>query len=138
MVTLLTLTMVFSGSYVRPQLMHRREQPVSLDWIADRAAKQATPQGGYDILSHSAAFVLTNQPGSLCRSCIIMEASHRPDGEIGRRSGLKIRRPQGRGGSSPPPGTIFNILMISNLTAVSRSVSCYCRSSFDYEVQSWV
>ena len=30
----------------------------------------------------------------------------RPDGEIGRRSGLKIRRPQGRGGSSPPPGTI--------------------------------
>ena len=28
-----------------------------------------------------------------------------PDGEIGRRSGLKIRRPQGRGGSSPPPGT---------------------------------
>ena len=29
----------------------------------------------------------------------------RPDGEIGRRSGLKIRRPKGRGGSSPPPGT---------------------------------
>src|SRR5665213_1295950 len=28
-----------------------------------------------------------------------------PDGEIGRRSGLKIRRPQGRGGSSPPLGT---------------------------------
>ena len=31
-----------------------------------------------------------------------------PDGEIGRRSGLKIRRPQGRGGSSPPLGTIEN------------------------------
>ena len=30
-----------------------------------------------------------------------------PDGEIGRRSGLKIRRPQGRGGSSPPLGTII-------------------------------
>src|ERR1700735_4595546 len=30
-----------------------------------------------------------------------------PDGEIGRHSGLKIRRPlSGRGGSSPPPGTI--------------------------------
>jgi hypothetical protein len=29
-----------------------------------------------------------------------------PDGEIGRHSGLKIRRPlSGRGGSSPPPGT---------------------------------
>ena len=33
-----------------------------------------------------------------CRAC--------PDGEIGRRSGLKIRGPQGRGGSSPPPGTM--------------------------------
>jgi hypothetical protein len=32
-----------------------------------------------------------------------------PDGEIGRRSGLKIRRPQGHGGSSPPPGTIESI-----------------------------
>jgi hypothetical protein len=31
-----------------------------------------------------------------------------PDGEIGRRSGLKIRRPQGRGGSSPPLGTNKN------------------------------
>ena len=29
----------------------------------------------------------------------------RPDGEIGRRSGLKIRRPQGHRGSSPLPGT---------------------------------
>ena len=29
----------------------------------------------------------------------------RRDGGIGRRSGLKIRRPQGRGGSTPPPGT---------------------------------
>ena len=28
-----------------------------------------------------------------------------PDGEIGRRSGLKIRRPQGHRGSSPLPGT---------------------------------
>src|SRR5277367_6884423 len=39
-----------------------------------------------------------------------------PDGEIGRRSGLKIRRPQGRGGSSPPPGTRINpgqILQVS-------------------------
>lgn len=28
-----------------------------------------------------------------------------PDGEIGRRIGLKIRRPQGHAGSSPAPGT---------------------------------
>ena len=27
------------------------------------------------------------------------------DGGIGRRTGLKIRRPQGHGGSTPPPGT---------------------------------
>ena len=37
----------------------------------------------------------------------------RPDGEIGRRSGLKIRRPQGRGGSSPPPGTNLTRLFIT-------------------------
>ncbi len=30
-----------------------------------------------------------------------------PDGEIGRRSGLKIRREQSHGGSSPPPGTTY-------------------------------
>jgi Beta-lactamase len=30
------------------------------------------------------------------------------DGGTGRRSGLKIRRSQGRGGSTPPPGTIQN------------------------------
>jgi hypothetical protein len=28
------------------------------------------------------------------------------DGGTGRRSGLKIRRPSGLGGSTPPPGTI--------------------------------
>ena len=31
------------------------------------------------------------------------------DGGTGRRSGLKIRRPQGHGGSTPPPGTIKSI-----------------------------
>ena len=40
---------------------------------------------------------------SSCR--MVPESLPGPDGEIGRRSGLKIRRPQGRGGSSPPPGT---------------------------------
>jgi hypothetical protein len=38
-----------------------------------------------------------------------------PDGEIGRRSGLKIRRPQGRGGSSPPLGTKDKTIKINNL-----------------------
>ena len=32
----------------------------------------------------------------------------RRDGGTGRRSGLKIRRGQGRGGSTPPPGTTHN------------------------------
>ena len=37
-----------------------------------------------------------------------MIAREGPDGEIGRHSGLKIRRPlSGRGGSSPPPGTRY-------------------------------
>ena len=38
-----------------------------------------------------------------------------PDGEIGRRSGLKIRRPQGRGGSSPPLGTKIKSIALANL-----------------------
>ena len=33
-----------------------------------------------------------------------------PSGGIGRRSGLKIRWPQGRGGSSPPLGTLLQIV----------------------------
>lgn len=33
-----------------------------------------------------------------------------PDGGIGRRSGLKILCPLGRGGSSPPPGTFMGNL----------------------------
>src|ERR1700730_17171161 len=38
-------------------------------------------------------------------------SSSGPDGEIGRHSGLKIRRPlSGRGGSSPPPGTMESII----------------------------
>jgi hypothetical protein len=38
---------------------------------------------------------------------ILFEASppQSRDGGTGRRSGLKIRRSQGRGGSTPPPGT---------------------------------
>lgn len=30
-------------------------------------------------------------------------------GEIGRRSGLKTRRPYGRAGSTPAPGTMFSL-----------------------------
>src|SRR3954447_19913875 len=30
------------------------------------------------------------------------------DGGTGRRSGLKIRRPSGLGGSTPPPGTMIS------------------------------
>lgn len=35
-----------------------------------------------------------------------------PDGGIGRRTGLKIQRPQGCAGSTPAPGTAFSDLAI--------------------------
>src|SRR5580658_10523129 len=51
---------------------------------------------------------LTKSGAGVKGYAILLE--HRPtpgrDGGTGRRSGLKIRRPQGRGGSTPPPGTI--------------------------------
>ena len=34
-------------------------------------------------------------------------STKRRDGGTGRRSGLKIRRPSGLGGSTPPPGTMY-------------------------------
>jgi hypothetical protein len=43
----------------------------------------------------------------------------RRDGGTGRRSGLKIRRPSGLGGSTPPPGTK---LTVSNFNSVAVSV----------------
>jgi hypothetical protein len=48
------------------------------------------------------------QPGQGPNQALCQQLPNRqcPDGEIGRRSGLKIRRPQGRGGSSPPLGTM--------------------------------
>src|SRR5208337_4676169 len=53
------------------------------------------------------------------------ETANSPDGEIGRRSGLKIRRPQGHGGSSPPPGT--NTYMSYNIDykCVERHLMSY-------------
>ena len=43
-----------------------------------------------------------------------------PDGEIGRRSGLKIRIEQSSGGSSPPPGTKSRERYIIERSLVSR------------------
>ena len=40
------------------------------------------------------------------------------DGGTGRRSGLKIRRPSGLGGSTPPPGTTAINLSIASQNAV--------------------
>src|SRR5436305_14566538 len=37
------------------------------------------------------------------------------DGGTGRRSGLKIRRPSGLGGSTPPPGTIPPYFVINRI-----------------------
>ena len=45
-----------------------------------------------------------------------------PGGEIGRRSGLKIRRPQGHAGSSPAPGTnIMFFVAFRNVEGELRS-----------------
>src|ERR1039457_4407649 len=51
--------------------------------------------------------------GAAAKACaILFEQAPTPcrDGGTGRRSGLKIRRSQGRGGSTPPPGTIKSIV----------------------------
>jgi hypothetical protein len=46
-----------------------------------------------------------------------------PNGTESQLSGLKIRRPQGRGGSSPPLGTIkTKDLMVKQATA---TVACF-------------
>ena len=45
-----------------------------------------------------------------------------PDGGIGRRSGLKIRRPRGREGSNPSPGTMIGRgPLVSGLLRSARS-----------------
>ncbi len=54
-------------------------------------------------------------------------AVKRRDGGTGRRSGLKIRRPQRRGGSTPPPGTKYKLFnrygLVSNCCSLRRLVS---------------
>jgi hypothetical protein len=53
-------------------------------------------------------------PGATSRSCSeSARIKESPDGEIGRRSGLKIRREQSRGGSSPPLGTKKSIIYVT-------------------------
>jgi len=69
-----------------------RNNPVGTDWLRITPLKQGSWQ--------------TRQCLDL-GNCKI-KLSFCPDGETGRRSGLKIRRPQGCGGSSPPPGTNKN------------------------------
>jgi hypothetical protein len=48
------------------------------------------------------------------------------DGGTGRRSGLKIRRGQPRGGSTPPPGTILNTNIICEIRGLPRSLGALC------------
>src|SRR6185437_4954728 len=68
--------------------------PARLNWdVSDLKAKSNSWAGDT---------VFLNERRSL------IESKMRRDGGTGRRSGLKIRRSQGRGGSTPPPGTIDN------------------------------
>ena len=59
-----------------------------------------------------------------------------PDGGIGRRSGLKIRWPQGRGGSSPPLGTTPKVAWIVGLGGIaSRNAGFPCFGEYGKEKQ---
>ncbi len=58
----------------------------------------------------------------------VESGSRCPDGEIGRRSGLKIRRPQGRGGSSPPPGTILKLRYVFQSIYLNELLGNLCLS----------
>ena len=65
---------------------------------------------------------------SLCRGCVYyFPPRFRRSGEIGRRSGLKIRRGRPRGGSTPPSGT-FNIRRIVRLEM--GKLLCLARRQF--------
>ena len=61
------------------------------------------------------------------------------DGGTGRRSGLKIRRPSGLGGSTPPPGTnLFNQLTEEGgLAAISSASDCNCRVTVSLRTSSF-
>jgi hypothetical protein len=61
------------------------------------------------------------------------------DGGTGRRSGLKIRRPSGLGGSTPPPGTMVlnelcKFLLIADAPSeVQVCANCECSAQDDIE-----
>src|SRR5579862_4167935 len=66
-------------------------------------------QKGQPILCASAGELEKSRPPILVARQVALTqivASRGRDGGTGRRSGLKIRRPSGHGGSTPPPGTI--------------------------------
>jgi hypothetical protein len=59
----------------------------------------------FHTLLHSCTFVILDEKGIEPKTGC-KHLHERRDGGTGRRSGLKIRRPSGLGGSTPPPGTI--------------------------------
>ena len=77
-------------------------QRVDLDGGKDERGRSGTFANAYTSISTESetfggedeACAILFETANLCR-----------DGGTGRRSGLKIRRSQGRGGSTPPPGT---------------------------------
>src|SRR4030081_1777452 len=67
--------------------------------------------------------------GKKCASLLkLLFAPESRDGGTGRRSGLKIRRPSGLGGSTPPPGTnVFNQLIEEGgAVEISSASDCNC------------
>ena len=67
----------------------------------------------FHIYLHSFTIVVLDGKDIECEiSFKIKHFYNRRDGGTGRRSGLKIRRPSGLGGSTPPPGTSLNVLYL--------------------------
>ena len=78
----------------------------ALRWRSRRAERFVILRHGRSIVAGRAPTRSAGFPGR--RRRVVSYCCSRgpgPDGEIGRRIGLKIRRPQGHAGSSPAPGT---------------------------------
>ena len=84
-------------------------------WQSGYAAACKAVDGGS--IPPSASILSSTSRKSLCR---ILRARFCPDGEIGRRKGLKIPRPHGHVGSIPTPGTT---LKASNSNGLAQNAS---------------
>jgi hypothetical protein len=84
---------------------HHRPEQQSASWARDKYLWKSVEN--FHIYLHSFTIRVSDEKDIECEiSCRIKHFHPSRDGGTGRRSGLKIRRPSGLGGSTPPPGTI--------------------------------